>query len=77
MQDYKSNLSQDCFYHIYNRANGNEKLFASDDNYIYFLKQYNYYISPIAKTFAYCLMPNHFHFLVQIKPIANLNLTGL
>jgi len=33
----------------------------------FFLKKFNNYISPIAKTFVYCLMPNHFHFLVKIK----------
>jgi len=34
---------------------------------MYFLNKYHQYISPIADTFAYCLMPNHFHFLVKIK----------
>lgn len=72
MQDYKSILESGNYYHIYNRANGNEKLFLNDDNYNYFLEKYNYYILPIADTFAYCLMPNHFHFLVRIKAITNL-----
>src|SRR5690606_633713 len=60
-------LEPDCTYHIFNRANGNEKLFLNDDNYRYFLKRYEHFISPIADTFCYCLMPNHFHFLVRIK----------
>lgn len=55
------------FYHIYNRANGREKLFGSRDNYMFFLKRYKNLICPITETFAYCLMPNHFHFLVKIK----------
>ena len=77
MQQFKAILETDSFYHIYNRANGNEKLFLNDDNYSYFLKRYNYYISPIAETFAYCLMPNHFHFLIKIKSdIDLLHLTG-
>jgi REP element-mobilizing transposase RayT len=25
------------------------------------------YISPVADTYAYCLMPNHFHFIVHIR----------
>jgi REP element-mobilizing transposase RayT len=29
--------------------------------------KYGQYISPIAETFAYCLMPNHFHFAVKVK----------
>lgn len=53
-------------YHVYNRANGNEKLFLSNEKR-YFLEKYTIYISPIADTFCYCLMPNHFHFLIRIK----------
>lgn len=60
-------MQPDTFYHVYNRANGNEKLFLTDDNYHYFLKQLKKYISPIAETYAYCLLPNHFHFLIRIK----------
>jgi putative transposase len=60
-------LTPDCTYHIYNRANGNEQLFLNNENYRYFLQQYMSYIQPIADTFCYCLMPNHFHFLVRIK----------
>ena len=60
-------LIPDATYHIYNRANGNDKLFLSDDNYRYFLEKYIEYVSPIADTFCYCLMPNHFHFLIRIK----------
>jgi putative transposase len=54
-------------YHIYNRANGSENLFIEERNYDFFLKRWAYYISPIADTYAWCLMPNHFHFLVKIK----------
>ena len=67
MQDKKSILQSDCFYHIYNRANGNELIFLKNENYRFFLQQYKKYILPIADTFCYCLMPNHFHFLVRIK----------
>ena len=54
-------------YHIYNHANGNDNLFRNEENYAYFLKRYAYFIHPIAKTYAYCLMPNHFHLLVKIR----------
>jgi REP element-mobilizing transposase RayT len=30
---------------------------------------YEKYISPIVDTFAYCLMPNHFHFLIRINDV--------
>lgn len=55
------------YYHIYNRAVGDSKLFYKNANYSYFLTKYDQYISPIVETYAYCLMPNHFHFLVQVK----------
>lgn len=60
-------LEPDKYYHIYNRANGGEKVFLSDNNYEFFLRKYLQYISPIADTFCYCLMPNHFHFLIRIR----------
>lgn len=64
-------LEQDKYYHIYNRGINGEKIFLCSDNYLYFLKLYLKYIEPIAYTFAYALMPNHFHFLVRIKELMN------
>ena len=55
------------YHHIYNHGNNGETLFREERNYPYFLKLYAQYIEPVAETYAYCLMPNHFHFLVRIK----------
>ncbi len=63
----KEILKPGSFYHIYNHAVGNDKLFFTENNYIYFLSKFSEYISPIADMYAYCLMSNHFHFLVKIK----------
>ena len=60
-------LESGKYYHIYNHANGKENLFVNDGNYHFFLKRYANFIDPIADTFAYCLMPNHFHFALRIK----------
>lgn len=57
------------YYHIYNRGNNREDIFKESKNYDYFLKLYEYHISPVADTFAYCLMKTHFHFLVRIKDV--------
>ncbi len=54
-------------YHIYNRGIDSCNLFTERDNYEYFLSLYDKYISHIADTYAWVLMPNHFHFLVRIK----------
>ncbi len=67
MTDKLAPLLPDHFYHVYNRANGNEKLFVREQNYYYFLKRYKEFIYPIAMTYAFCLMPNHFHVLIQIR----------
>ncbi len=64
---YKPPLESDCVYHIYNRGIDSCRLFYQPDHYTYFLEKYAYYIPPIADTLAYCLMGNHFHFLVRIK----------
>ena len=55
------------FYHIYDRGNNAETLFREERNYPYFLKLDAQYVEPVAETYAYCLMPNHFHLLVRIK----------
>ncbi|MBN2730712.1 MAG: hypothetical protein JXR53_15915, partial [Bacteroidales bacterium] len=55
------------YYHVYNRAIGGEKLFLEKENYEYFLFKWQEFINPIADIYAYCLMPNHFHFLLKLK----------
>jgi len=63
------------YYHVYNRGIARAPLFLEERNYRYFLQLYARHVGPVARTFAYCLLPNHFHFLVQIKDL--LDLTGL
>ncbi|MCK5079539.1 MAG: transposase, partial [Bacteroidales bacterium] len=55
------------YYHIYNRGNNYENIFNENSDYKHFLNIYDVYISPIADTYAWCLMKNHFHILVRIK----------
>ena len=60
-------LQHGKFYHIYNRGINSENIFFETCNYAYFIKLYENHIDPIAETYAWCLMKNHFHFLVRIK----------
>lgn len=60
-------LTPDTSFHIFNHANGFENVFRKEENFYYFLEKYRLYISPIAETYAYCLMPNHFHLVVRIR----------
>ena len=57
------------FYHIYNKAVGSDQLFYTDENYKYFLKKFSFFMNNVVDTYAFCLLPNHFHFL--ISPTAN------
>ncbi|MFC4870527.1 transposase [Negadavirga shengliensis] len=61
-------MAPDQSYHIYNHANGSENIFREEENYRYFLQQYIKYLGEVVDTYAYCLMPNHFHFLVGVRP---------
>lgn len=58
-------ICSNTFYHIYNRGNNHEKIFYTENNYYYFLKKYDEYLSSFLDTFTYCLIPNHFHFLIR------------
>ena len=55
------------YYHIYNRGNNRMNLFEEPADYERFLWLYDRYISPVAETLAWVLMPNHLHLLVRIK----------
>ncbi len=60
-------LEYNTYYHIFNRGNNRENVFKEERNYPYFLKLYAHHIEPVADTLAYCLLPNHFHLLVRVK----------
>jgi putative transposase len=52
-------------YHLYNRGNNKQRIFFNPENYLYFLKKVRISILPHCDILAYCLMPNHFHFLIN------------
>ncbi|SHF99563.1 hypothetical protein SAMN05444274_11739 [Mariniphaga anaerophila] len=64
------------FYHIYNRGINGCNLFRENENYEYFLHLYDKYVSPVADTFAWVLMRNHFHFLVRIRKEEEISFMG-
>ena len=66
-KDTTALLEFDSYYHIFNRGNNRENIFYSSENYRYFLKKYDHYLSDYLNTYCFCLLPNHFHFLVRIK----------
>jgi putative transposase len=60
-------LQMGVYYHIFNRGTNGESIFREEPNYYFFMQRYAKYIEPVAYTYAYCLLRNHFHFLVRIK----------
>lgn len=59
-------LGDNCYYHIINRGNGRQQIFHKDEDYAAFLglMQQARVKHPV-RLHAWCLMPNHFHMLVQ------------
>ena len=61
------NLYQNQLFHIYNRGNNKQQIFFKRENYLYFLEKVKEYLKPHAEIMAWCLMPNHFHFMIYIS----------
>jgi len=64
---YRKSFESGEFYHIYNKAVRNDQLFFSDENYRFFLRKFHQYTVGIASVYSYCLLENHFHFLIRIE----------
>jgi len=60
-------IEKDHIYHIYNQGNNRQKIFFRRENYLFFLGKMKEYILPYGDIMAWCLMPNHFHWMVYIK----------
>ena len=52
-------------YHVYNQGNNHERLFHADSYYHSFLELFKSHVLPHCVIICWCLMPNHFHFLIH------------
>lgn len=52
-------------YHIYNQGNNRQTIFFTRRDYLAFLTLYKRLFFDKCATIAWCLMPNHFHFMVR------------
>ena len=64
---YRDPFIQGGYYHIYNKVISETILFRDDSDYQDFLIRYKKYFGHYFYTIAYCLIPNHFHFLVKVR----------
>lgn len=58
-------LIENQIFHIYNRGNNRQPIFFKEENYVFFLQKMRTHLLPTCEFLAYCLMPNHFHFLIK------------
>ena len=66
MPNKSRNIYAGNYYHIYNRAVEKRTIFYSESDYEYFIsKAILYKEMTEVKILAYCILPNHFHFLLK------------
>ena len=58
-------FEEEYCYHVYNRGNNLQKIFFHEENFIYFLEKVKNTLVPACNLLAFCLLPNHFHLLIQ------------
>ena len=71
-EHYYTRFENDGIYHIYNRTIDKKPMFLSVDNYAYFIRQFDKYLSNYIKIYAYCLLGNHFHFMIKVNDLTDL-----
>jgi len=71
-EHYYTRFENDGIYHIYNRSIDKKLMFTSDRNYEFFIRQFDKYLSNYITIYAYCLLGNHFHFMVKVNDLTDL-----
>ena len=69
-------MEKEKFYHVYNRGINRQPIFFEEENYAFFLKRLDIYLSGFIDLFSYSLMPNHFHLFFRVKETFGPNRKG-
>ena len=64
-------------YHVYNQGNNKQQIFFEERHYHYFLAKMEQHLIPFCHLLAYCLMPNHFHWLIRVNRLGLVQSKGL
>lgn len=68
MPKRKGSFNSGSYYHVFNRVVDGEILFREQNNYIFCLNLIKINASKYnVNVLSYCLMPNHYHFLLEQK----------
>ncbi len=71
-KDYWMPIFPDHYYHVYDRANTNGLIVFKDDlDREVFMQRWWKYSLPFFDTYAYCLLPDHFHLVIKVKPLTD------
>jgi putative transposase len=65
----KTPILPDKYYHVFNKANNEEKIFRDDSDYQFFLRKLCELVTQNVDIYTFCLLPNHFHLLIKPKPL--------
>jgi putative transposase len=65
-------FTENQIYHVFNQGNNRQQVYWEAEHYLFFLRKVRRYITPLADILCYCLMPNHFHFLLVPNDSASL-----
>jgi REP element-mobilizing transposase RayT len=60
-------LEKDRYYHIYNKGINGTNIFSNNENKRYFLQRFSDFLNNQISIYAYCLMDNHFHFVIKLN----------
>ena len=71
-EHYYTRFENDGIYHVYNRTVDRKPMFTSAENYAYFIRQFDKYLSDYVKIYAYNLLGNHFHFMIKVNNLTDL-----
>lgn len=62
---YIASFEANSFFHVLAKATGNNILFSSDNNRLFFLNKYSAYSTGYFETYSYTLLDNHVHWLIK------------